>query len=250
MTFGLPLCTDNYNINQFSSNKHNILNSDLNLSIAVVNCRSIMANRASFTVFIENHHPNIVIGTESWLSPAVLNSEVFPPKYQVFRKDRIDGYGGVFLALECCFICSEIPLNTSCEIVACKIEVCGASLIICAVYRPPNNDDVYLNEVCRVLYEIILNNPKLPIWIAGDFNLPNIDWENLSVNGYNYSLQLCNIILDFIADSGLTQIVNSPTRENNILDIFLTNRPSLINDCHTLSGISDHEIVYKFLHIS
>ena len=81
MTFGLPLCTDNYNINQSSSNENNILNSDFNLSIAVVNCRSILANRASFTVFIENHHPNIVIGTESWLSPAVLNSEVFPPKY-------------------------------------------------------------------------------------------------------------------------------------------------------------------------
>ena len=75
--------------------------------------------------------------------------------------------------------------------------------------------------MCWVLHEIILNNPKLPIWIAGDFNLPNIDWDNLSVSGYNYSLQLCNITLDFIPDSGLTQIVNSSTRENNILDIFL-----------------------------
>ena len=101
MTFSLPLCTDNHNINQFSSNK-NILNSNLNLSIAVVNCQSILVNRASFTGFIENHHPNIVIGTESWLSPAVLNSEIFPPKYEVFRKERMDGYGGVFLALECC----------------------------------------------------------------------------------------------------------------------------------------------------
>ena len=97
---------------------------------------------------------------------------------------------------------------------------------------------MYLNELCIVLHEIILNNPKLPIWIASDFYLPNIDWDNLSVSRYNYSLQLCNIILDFIADSGLTQVVNSPTRENNILDIFLKNYPSLINDCHTLSGIS------------
>ena len=131
----------------------------------------------------------------------------------------MDGYEGVFLALDCCFICSEVLLNT-CEIVACKIEVSSAPLIICAVYRPPNNDDVYLNEVCRVLLEIILNNPKSSIWIAGDFNLPNIDWDNLSVSGYNYSLQLCNIILDFVADSGLIQIVDSPTRENNISWIF------------------------------
>ena len=85
-----------------------------------------------------------------------------------------------------------------------------------------------------------MNNPKLPIWIAGDFNLPNIDWDNLSVSGYNYSLQLCNIILDFIViNSGLMQIVNSSTRENDILNIFFTN---LINDCHILSGIHDHEL--------
>ena len=112
-----------------------------------------------------------------------------------------------------------------------QIEICGISLIICAAYRPPNNDDVYLNELCRVLHEIILENPQLPIWIGGDFNLPNIDWDNLSVNGHNYSVQLCNTLLELVTDFGLTQIVNLPTRENNILDIFLTNRPSLINDC-------------------
>ena len=96
---------------------------------------------------------------------------MFSPKYQVFKKDRMDGYEGVFLDLDCCFICSEILLNTSCEIVAFKIEVCGAPLLICAFYRPPNNDDVYLNEVCRVLHEIILNNLKLLVWIAGDFQI-------------------------------------------------------------------------------
>ena len=57
-------------------------------------------------------------------------------------------------------------------------------------------------------------------------------------------------MLDFVADSGLTQIVHSPTRENNILDIFLTNHPSLISDCHTLSGISDYEIVFINSYIS
>ena len=54
-------------------------------------------------------------------------------------------------------------------------------------------------------------------------------------------------MLDFV---GLTQIVHSTTRENNILDIFLTNCPSLISDCHTFSGISDHEIVFINFYIS
>jgi len=128
--------------------------------------------------------------------------------------------------------------------VACKIEICGTFLIICTVYRPPNNDDVYLNELCRVLHKVILENPQLPIWIGGDFNLPNIDWDNLTINGHNYPVQLCNTLLELATDFGLTQIVNLPTRENNILDILLTNCPSLINDFYILLGISDHEIVF------
>jgi len=34
-----------------------------------------------------------------------------------------------------------------------------------------------------------------------------------------------------------------PTRNNNILDIFLTNHPSLVSDINVLPGISNHEAV-------
>ena len=43
---------------------------------------------------------------------------------------------------------------------------------------------------------------------------------------------------------GLERVVHFPTRNNNTLDIFLTNRPSLINRCEPLLGISDHDIVF------
>ena len=35
-----------------------------------------------------------------------------------------------------------------------------------------------------------------------------------------------------------------PSKDNNILDIFCTNRPSLIITCYLLPGISDHEIIF------
>jgi len=81
LTSGLPLCTDNNSIKQFSRNKNDIFNIDSNLSIAVLNYRSIVSNKASFADFIENHHPDIVIGTESWLSPTILSCEAFLPIY-------------------------------------------------------------------------------------------------------------------------------------------------------------------------
>ena len=58
-----------------------------------------------------------------------------------------------------------------------------------------------------------------------------------------YPLALCNTILDFTADHSFFQTVQTPTRNKNILDIFLTNRPSTISSCEVIPGISDHEIV-------
>ena len=38
--------------------------------------------------------------------------------------------------------------------------------------------------------------------------------------------------------------MNFPTRGSNILDIFMTNRPSLIESCTVMDGISDLEVVF------
>ena len=51
------------------------------------------------------------------------------------------------------------------------------------------------------------------------------------------------MIIDFTLEHRFIRSVNSATMENNILDVFFTNRPSLINTCHTVPGISDHEAV-------
>jgi len=53
----------------------------------------------------------------------------------------------------------------------------------------------------------------------------------------------CAIFICFIEDYGLTQIVHFPTRGQNTLDIFVTNRPNLVTACKPVTGISDHEAV-------
>ena len=44
--------------------------------------------------------------------------------------------------------------------------------------------------------------------------------------------------------------LTSPTREDNILDLFFTNRPSLVNRSTIIPGISDHHAIYVDSHIS
>lgn len=48
---------------------------------------------------LEDENPDVIVGTESWLTSAHNAGEIFPQQYQVFRKDRLsDAYGGVFVA--------------------------------------------------------------------------------------------------------------------------------------------------------
>ena len=45
-------------------------------------------------------------------------------------------------------------------------------------------------------------------------------------------------------------MVKFPTRERNTLDVFITNRPSLIQKCKPVPGVSDHDIVFVESNIS
>ena len=88
-------------------------------------------------------------GTESWLNPTILNSEIFRPQYNVFRCDRSDGYGGVFSACDSSLSCTQLLLPTSFEAVACKIQLADKkSLVVLTVYRPPNRDITYMHNLC------------------------------------------------------------------------------------------------------
>ena len=70
-----------------------------NIKILNINCQSVSAKKGKFLTVIEDENPDIVVGTESWLTPNLYSGEIFPQQYQVFRKDRkSDAHGGVFIA--------------------------------------------------------------------------------------------------------------------------------------------------------
>ena len=182
----------------------------------MVNCQSIKSKKASFENLLSSHDPDFFVGTESWLSPEITNNEIFPSCYTIYRRDRPDGYGGVFFGCHSSYTCTHIDIQTTCDI-------------------------VYL---CGTIENLILNHPNSTIWIAGDINLPNINWSNWSVRSCNYSLSLCNLFTDLLISNRFSQLVDTPTRQNNILDIFAMNRPSLVTKCGIIPDISDHESVY------
>lgn len=64
------------------------------LRLLNVNFRSVVNH-----VMVDSVKPDIIVGTESWLRPDIMNSEIFPSNYTVYRRDRDTSGGGVFIAV-------------------------------------------------------------------------------------------------------------------------------------------------------
>ena len=166
----------------------------------------------------------------------------------VYRKDRKDGYGGVFLAVKNDLISEEITdieKNDKLEVTCVKILLAkDCKLIVGALYRPPNSDIEYAQDVIAFLEKVVNKHPKAVHWFAGDYNLSDINWETQSIESSQNPRALNQLFLDFSFKCKLEQKIDQPTRDDNIPDLFLTNRPSLINKVRIEPGLSDHDVVY------
>lgn len=181
-------------------------------------------------LFLQNVKPKIIIGTETWLSKDISDNEIIPNEfnYTIYRKDREDGYGGVLIAVIKNILSNPLPdLNTSCELIWCKIHAFGIKdFYVCAYYRPHVSDQSSLDRLNLSLAEVREHKSSPTVLLAGDFNAPNIDWRSISVkHGSSYSIAQNNLI-DIVQVYGLSQVVTKPTHFDNILDLF--SRPTLL----------------------
>ena len=195
---------------------------------------------------IEN--PDIVIGTESWLTPDISSSEVFPEGYQSFRADRKSKAkrgGGVFVLVRNSFLCTEqSQFQTNCEILWVKLEITGhRPLFIGAFYRPSEDDLESIQELQNSISQVREHSDN--VWALGDFNLPKLIWPECSPELKPECPQslVYDSFINILNDYNFTQVVTEPTRQENILDLFLTTNPTLISDVKCCPGLGDHEIV-------
>ena len=211
------------------------------LSILNVNCQSIRAKRESFHIMVNSLTPDIIIGTESWLSSNDLNSQIFPTQYTIERRDRTTSpHGGVFIAVKSCLAVErEYELETNCEIIWCKIQVKGSKVLhVGALYRPHEGDEQTLTELETSLARI--GNHGEQILLGGDFNLPGWNWNDYSLKPNCRFASQHHKFRDIIENSSLTQLVVDPTRGSNTLDLLLTNTPAKVSKVTVAPGISDH----------
>ncbi|KAK3107772.1 hypothetical protein FSP39_021936 [Pinctada imbricata] len=214
--------------------------------IISLNLQSLRAKKVSLHNLVNSSQPDIIVGTETWLKSDVHNSEFCPPGYSVrSRRDRPDGYGGVIIMTKSTIPADEIYVSNDSELTAIAVKRGNKSpLIIVGLYRPPSSNQVYADQVCSEIRSIADTHRNTPMCITGDFNLPDIDWSKLSTYGNSNPLSVNQAFISTFTDCGLQQMVDFPTRRGAILDLFITNRPSLINKIRPLPGVSDHEVLF------
>ena len=121
-------------------------------------------------------------------------------------------------------------------------------LYVGSFYKPPDYTEKEYLEKLKLYLDKIPTQNGAHLWIGGDFNLADIDWESESTKPYPTNSAQCQELLTIAKNNYLDQVVTEPTRVtetcSNILDLFFTNNESLINQVHVIPGIADHEAVF------
>ena len=126
-----------------------------------------------------------------------------------------------------------------CQCVLLTID--SLNTVVASIYRPPGTKLSSFKKVFAFIQDYLDNSGNCDVYITGDFNFPNIDWETLNIS----SELIINGILSAQAllDLMLSQVVEKPKRVNKILDLVLTNRSQYVADIEsTKTRLSDHNI--------
>ena len=186
------------------------------------------SKKGYFNAVIYKQKPDIILGCESHLDSSYNSSEVFPTGFTIIRKERVGGGGGgVFILfiqdlplLEEPFLLSEV------EIIWAKLHLTKAKPVyICSFYRPPGSACECLHCLRESIYKIInKEGPSCRVVLAGDFNLPDICWEDglgCIKTSPAYGNKINNLFINILNDFALEQQVKEPVRSALILDLVL-----------------------------
>ena len=195
------------------------------------------------------HIPFVAI-TESWLKDHISDTQLNIPNFNIFRSDRkVSKNGGVVMYINKKLIVNQVCYfdDNVCTAVICLCK--NAKCIIVCVYRPPNASVESFSNLLTFVEEFLSSHSKcdkFEIVICGDFNLPDISWDNL-ISCSDAITSSGTSLLNFLDKFFLTQHVQENTRKGNILDLFLTNNPHFAQDVKVTDiGISDHNLVKVF----
>ena len=211
------------------------------LRFMMTNANSFMSKRAEMELFVGKQETDIIAITESWASEEILDAELALEGFVMFRRDRRrtpaqKGGGVLMYAREGLMVEEILDLNSgNCEALWGRMLVKGKEITLGVCYRSMNNAD----EEDNALLETVDRAAKNSVILMGDFNYPDINWEEGRASGKGEKF------LDTVQNNFLYQHVKEPTRGMNILDLVLTDDLNMVDNvrCEAPFGRGDHAVV-------
>ena len=200
----------------------------------------------------------IIILTETHLNEEVKDAEIKIDNYNIYRADRTNRErGGVAIYLHNSLQADETNIkkfsNGICEIIILYIKELNLSII--CLYRPPDTTELEFEQPIQIIDEYIKMNPNRIMILIGDMNFPQIKWKKNDTeviptinSGYTLDKQNQAIkLLDIANEHFLQQMIDTPTRGKNIIDLIYVSNPELIDEIsveETTKSLTDHNVIY------
>ena len=184
--------------------------------------------------------PTLLCINETWLTKAVAG--IFIEGYTcISRRDRDSGMeqGGVAVYVlkewEQCVV--EVKQSSSAERCWLAVHSNTGPMLLCCWYRPPAAGE--LDSILSFRDELkTLQNDYVGTIVVGDLNVHNRRWLKFSSGNSSEGKELEKVC----SEHGLQQLVQSPTRNQYLLDLVLTDIPNAT--AVTLPKLADHDIVH------
>lgn len=187
---------------------------------------------------------------ETWLTCSVSDHELSGNgMYQVFRRDRGSTGGGVCVLVRAGITCKEVTVNFNCELVCVEVLAnSGVFRVVCVYLSNSGNYETRKTRVlvfCEALSSICDSDAQ--IIVGGDFNLPAIDWKNVS---FSNRRTMEALFVNACILNGLEQLVDCNTRidhkgQGSVLDLVLASNAELVENISIEEGPvqSDHKVI-------
>ena len=199
----------------------------------------------------EEENVIIIAVAETHLREEVQSREVHVKGFRLNRMDRANEVkkGGVALYIR------EDLSHMFGDVQGASVSntefLCMAStkmnLVVCVLYRPDGEEGLTaaIEAIKSYVHE---RAPPLPnIIIMGDFNFPQIDWKTGIITGAHRSgteKRAAHALCEFAEDLCLLQVIDKPTRAQNILDLVFTNNEEIIHSWRVAdTDLGDHRMI-------
>ena len=188
----------------------------------------------------------MLVATETHLKQEIKDAEIYIDGFILYRADRKNrpkGGVAIYLRKDIAHHTTMIDSGSNEYVEYIILHNNKLNLVVAAVYSPPGvpNDKLFdvMNRIQEQYNEI--GQPSPSLIVCGDFNMPQIDWQNSDLEEGGAVKQY---MLRFRDDLFLTQLISAPTRNNNILDLcFVNNEDLIINTEFRPTNLTDHNLV-------